>query len=369
MLVYALLSLAAARLPLFSSIAVVSAASPTLNFASSNQFGYPPPTRQRRSHSGKTSLHPWENPPSRRDYHSAVETMNLYVNGDYIGSGSTPRRSGFAQRFCVDLLPSLNVFAVNASTAPANLIHGALVATILVTYSDGTADTLVTDSSWRMAHGSPAGFEQPSFNDTTWAAATVVGTGSTPFGEVIIPANPPVTTLDLAQWVWTNAIPAGGNLPNGSRAFRRTFTPAPGQTPRSANILITADNAYTLYVNGVSIGSGNNWPVAQHYVVNFGTATSEIVLAVLATNIDVTPAGILLEMEVNMQPSGPTNCIAGSIVSSDGGWKSTLGAIPAGFEQPGFDDSTWPLVANEGVYGVGPWGILTIQGASAPITI
>jgi hypothetical protein len=302
---------------------------------------------------------------------SAVETMNLYVNGDYIGSGSTPRRSGFAQRFCVDLLPSLNVFAVNASTAPANLIHGALVATILVTYSDGTADTLVTDSSWLLAHGSPAGFEQPSFNDTTWAAATVVGTGSAPFGEVIIPADPPVPTLDLAQWVWTNVVPAGGNLPGGSRVFRKTFTPAPGQIPRSANILITADNAYTLYVNGVSIGSGSNWPVAQHYVVNFATAPSKIVLAVLATNFDVgpNPAGVLLEMEVNMQPSGPTNCIAGSIVSSDGGWKSTMGDIPALFEQPGFDDSTWPLVANEGVYGVGPWGILTIQPASAPITI
>ncbi|KAJ7870429.1 hypothetical protein B0H13DRAFT_2669833 [Mycena leptocephala] len=354
MLVYALLSLAA---PLFSSIAVVSAASPTLNFGSSKSIWVPTTNASAAVAFRKDFTPPMgKSPVAAEIIISAVETMNLYVNGDYIGSGSTPRRSGFAQRFCVDLLPSLNVFAVNASTAPANLIHGALVATILVTYSDGTADTLVTDSSWLLAHGSPAGFEQPSFNDTTWAAATVVGTGSAPFGEVIIPADPPVPTLDLAQWVWTNVVPAGGNLPGGSRVFRKTFTPAPGQIPRSANILITADNAYTLYVNGVSIGSGSNWP---------------IVLAVLATNFDVgpNPAGVLLEMEVNMQPSGPTNCIAGSIVSSDGGWKSTMGDIPALFEQPGFDDSTWPLVANEGVYGVGPWGTLTIQPASAPITI
>jgi hypothetical protein len=293
--------------------------------------------------------------------------MNLYVNGDYIGSGAFPRRWGYAQRFCVDLLPGLNVFAVNASTADPG--SGGLIATILVTYSDGTSDTLVTDTSWRSTNGSPAGFEQLSFDDNTWPVATIVG-GAALSSSILIPANPPALGLDTALWVWTDESPKGDQKPTETRAFRRTFTPAPGQIPMSANILISADDGYDLYVNGVFIGSGTNWVVAQHYIVNFGTPTSEIILAVRANNIGASAAGVLVAMEVNMKPSGRTNCTAGSLVASDNGWKSTRDIIPTGFEQPNFDDSTWPVVDLEVVYkGPGPWGSLTIAAAAAPITI
>ncbi|KAJ7459616.1 hypothetical protein B0H11DRAFT_2059271, partial [Mycena galericulata] len=290
---------------------------------------------------------------------TAIADMNLYVNGDYIGSLETPQRWGYAQRFCIDLLPGYNVFAVNAST-PDTTLQG-LVATILLTYSDGTTDTLFTESSWRATNGSPAGFEQLSFDDTTWDVATVVSSYKAALATrpVIIPADPPVVTLSSAQWVWANDIPPNGVVPAESRAFRKTFTPAPGQVPMSANIIISADDAYTLYVNGVAIGNGTNWTVAQQYIVNFGNAPSEIVLAVLANN------------QVNMQPSGRANCTAGSIFSSDLSWKSTLDEIPTGFKQPGYDDSTWPAVALEGAYGIQPsaWGSVTIAAASAPITI
>jgi hypothetical protein len=295
------------------------------------------------------------------------DTLNLYVNGDYIGSESPIRRWGFGQRFCVDLLPSFNVFAVNGSVATGK--NAGFIATILLTYSDGTTDTLLTDSSWRVSHGSPAGFEQLSFDDTTWATATVIanyGAAVWP-NNILIPADPPAITLTQAWWMWTDV--GGTTFPAGSRAFRRTFMPAPGQIPMSANIVISADNAYTLYVNGVEIGTGANWRIAQHYVVNFGTPTSEIVLAVLATNSAASAAGVLVEMEVNMQPSGRVGCTAGTIVSTDATWKSTLDGIPAGFEQPDFDDSTWPAIKLEGEYPVAPWNTLTIAAASAPITI
>lgn len=262
---------------------------------------------------------------------TAVTSMNLYVNGDYIGSGSAPGRWGYAQRFCIDLLPSFNVFAVNASTPSATI--GGLIGTILVTYSDGTTDTLLTDSSWRVTTGSPAGFEQLSFDDTAWGVATAKGAfGAEPWGTVLIPSDPPVPSLFAAQWVWTNVVPESGSLPAGSRAFRRIFTPAPGQTPLSANIIVSTDNEYTLYVNGVTVGTGTDFKIAQQYVVEFGTAVSEIVVAVLATNAAVGAAGVLLMMEVNMQPSGRASCTAGSIISSDNAWKSTLDAIPTGFE-------------------------------------
>jgi hypothetical protein len=199
-----------------------------------------------------------------------------------MGSGTPGGRTRFAERFCVDLQPSYNVFAFNASAAGSD---GALIATILLTYTDGTTDTLVSDSSWRVNKGLPAGFEQLSFDDTAWPVATVMGAyGAVPWDTVFIPSDPPVVSFARAVWVWTDVLPASGKVPAGSRAFRRVYTPAPGQVPASATIIITADNAYTLYVNGVTIGSGGSIKAAQRYTVNFSTPTSEVVIAVLATN-------------------------------------------------------------------------------------
>ncbi|KAJ7815307.1 hypothetical protein B0H14DRAFT_3859123 [Mycena olivaceomarginata] len=300
---------------------------------------------------------------------TADSHLTFYVNGEYVGSGTPPNRGRFAQRFCVDLLPSFNVFAATGIT-PAPATDGGLLATILLTYSDFTTSTIVTDSSWRAHAGTPLGFEQLSFDDTAWPVAAVAGSfGDAPWLEVNIPADPPVITFDRAQWIWTDVVPASGTLPAGQRAFRRTFTPAPGQVPMSANIIIAVDNLYTLYVNGVEVGASNGFKVAHHHVVNFAPTTSEIVLAVLATNSAASTAGVLLAMEVNMVPSGRANCTAGAFLLSDAGWVSTKGAIPTGFEQPGFDDSAWPAVVAEANYPAAPWGTNTIAAPSAPVNV
>ncbi|KAF8178856.1 hypothetical protein K438DRAFT_1977712 [Mycena galopus ATCC 62051] len=300
---------------------------------------------------------------------TADTDLTFYVNGEFIGSAPTPDHPRFAQRYCVDLLPSLNVFAATG-ISPSPATDGGLLATILVTYSDFTTDTIITDSSWRAHPGAPLGFEQLSFDDTAWPVATVAGSfGDAPWDEVNIPSDPPVLTFDHAQWIWTDVVPASGTLPAGERAFRRTFTPAPGQIPMSADIIIAADNLFTLYVNGEEIDSNRGFTVANHYIVNFSPTTTEIVLAVNVTNLVASPAGLLLAMEVNMVPSGRANCTAGSFLLTDDGWLSTKGAIPTGWEQPGFNDSAWPPVVTEGAYPTAPWGANTIAAASAPVNV
>ncbi|KAJ7816031.1 hypothetical protein B0H13DRAFT_2380641 [Mycena leptocephala] len=178
--------------------------------------------------------------------------------------------------------------------------------------SAGTTDTLVTDSSWCVYTGLPAGYEQPSFEDTTWAVAKNIGTYRffDPGDAVVTlscPPCPPAIALYYAGWIWTDVVPSSGKVPAGS-------------------ILITADDDYTLYINGVPIGSGSNWQVAQHYTVNFGAGTTEVVFAVLATNVApsaATTAGLIVAAEINMVPTGRTNCTAGSSLVSDALRKST----------------------------------------------
>ncbi|KAJ7358113.1 hypothetical protein DFH08DRAFT_770090 [Mycena albidolilacea] len=295
---------------------------------------------------------------------SVENTLALYVNGEFIGSGTEDGDWVIANRFCVDLLPSFNVFAVNGSVTNGG--RGGLLAAILLTYSDGTTDTLVTDSSWRLHNGLPAGWEQPSFDDTTWAVATSEGPYQN-FAAVFSPQYPSANTLDRANWIWTTS----GNTPAGTtRAFRHTFTPDPNQFPMSASILIAADDEYTLWVNGVVVGTGTTWNIAQDYTVNFSPGTTDIVFVVQATNVRGTTAGMIMSAEISMLPTGRASCTAGSYVKSNAvTWRSTTGAIPAGFEQRNFDDSAWPLVVGKELYGGKVYGTISVAGPSPPVTI
>ncbi|KAF7361157.1 hypothetical protein MSAN_01147500 [Mycena sanguinolenta] len=302
-----------------------------------------------------------QQPQHPRDYFHCLSLPQLLCKRVYIGSGNSesgnePYRPRFARRFCVDLLPSYNVFAVNVSASTNGADEGGLIATILVTYSDNTTDTLVTDSSWRVKSGNPLGFEQPSSDDTAWPVATAVGSyGVGAWDTVLVDFDPRVLDLEFARWIniWTDVVPASGTLPAGSRAFCRTFTPAPGQVPGVVTI-IAADNDYK---------------TAQQYTVNFAFAPTEVVLAVLTTNTAASTAGLIVAMELNMVPSGRVNCTAGVIVMSDNGWKSVKSAIPSRWEQPGFDDSAWPAVATEAEYSAASWGTITIVAPSLPVTV
>ncbi|KAJ7510828.1 hypothetical protein B0H11DRAFT_2402303 [Mycena galericulata] len=296
--------------------------------------------------------------------------LSLYVNGAFLGdpaSTTTPS----AAVFCTDLLPSENVFAVEASTVDGFI--GGLIATIMVTYSDGTTDTIVSDSSWLSFAPAPAGFEQPSFDDTEWLPATTIGSyGEAPWGELLLPQNPPAAFTTDAVWVWMDVIPAGAftAAPPSQRAFRATFPPLPGQALGAGNIIVNAADAYTLYVNGVEVGSGFDQTQAQAYQVIFAPGVEEVLVAVLVTKVSTGDAGVLVSVALNMAPSGRSNCTAGLFYTATAApWKSTTGAIPAGWQLPGFNDSAWPEAVLEGTWPMAPWGTPSLVAVSPPVDV
>jgi hypothetical protein len=73
-----------------------------------------------------------------------------------------------------------------------------------------------------------------------------------------------------AKWIWTSS--AGGTSvpvpPDVTAGFRLDFAAPYGKIPVSANIIIAADNVYTLYINGKEIGQGNHLRVRQNYCVD-----------------------------------------------------------------------------------------------------
>ncbi|KAF9552491.1 hypothetical protein CPC08DRAFT_607616, partial [Agrocybe pediades] len=284
----------------------------------------------------------------------------LYLNGKQIGVGQS---WSVAQAYCVRLAPSCNVFAVNVTNGSNVPNPAGLLAAIQIKYTDGFVETVVTDSSWHVNTNVPAGFQEVGFDDSTWPAATVEANyGASPWGLISTPpsAASPRLSLTDANWIWTNEV-SGGNAPIGNRAFRKTITLPAGQRATSATITLTADNWYTLYVQGKVVGTGFDFRAAQKYVVDILPYSEEVTIAVWALNGNgpTSPAGLIAEVDLTME-----DCECGSVLSlvTDGSWKYNLGT-PVGFEQVGYDDSAWPAAVVEGKYGMQPWGNVVVPTA------
>ncbi|WP_197442454.1 DUF7133 domain-containing protein [Lignipirellula cremea] len=157
-----------------------------------------------------------------------------------------------------------------------------------------------------------------------------------------------------AWWVWNNAGAAQDDPAAEPRYLRRTFElPA---KPSSAELRITADNLYTVYLNGQKIGEDGNWNSVETYQVAEHLRQGTNVLAIAATN-----------------QGGPGGAIAWLRAVADG--KEYLAATdhqtrislaaPDGWTGADFDDSKWAKATLLGHADIGPWNILG-GGSSAP---
>ncbi|KAK0196804.1 lectin [Armillaria mellea] len=253
----------------------------------------------------------------------------LYVNGAEVGSGAS---FSTAQVYTVGLNPeSDNVISVNGTNTAG---PAALIATILVDYADGTTETFVSDASWKtLKSAPPAGFANPSLDDSAWIAAVVQGKeGVSPWGQTTLP---PALDLTQSNWIWTGETDSTGNAPIGHRAFRKTVTSPYGKG--AVYPTLYSDNAYTLYANGQSLGSGTDFTTAQAYSVP------------------------QLDPDQNVFAVAYNDGTSASYVT-DTTWKAST-SLPTGFQLPATDDSTWSDATIVGKYGSAPWGAITVPAA------
>ncbi len=148
------------------------------------------------------------------------------------------------------------------------------------------------------------------------------------------------------QWILFDEGNPLVEAPAATRYFRRTFSP--GRPVDEATLDLTADDAFTVWVNGVKVGSGDTWKRVERFDVRKHIVKGDNVIAVEARN-DGGAAGLIARLAY--VPNGLT---VHALVSDDG-WKASKTAAP-GWEKVGFDDSKWPAAKVLGPFGkVGPW--------------
>ncbi|KAK7437232.1 hypothetical protein VKT23_018674 [Stygiomarasmius scandens] len=304
-------------------------------------------------------------PSTLKVAYAVDDSATLFVNGENI---ATHNLWLTADTFCVSLKPCMNVIAFNASNVGG---PAALLVTAEVTYTDGTTSHIVSDQSWRTSGDSiPDGFEQLSFDDSSWPLA--IAEGAYPnedfanYGTIPI-AGSDALSLAPARWIWTNELTTpGGAVPITPRAFRTSITLPPGQTSASAEVLIVADGAYSLYINGRFVGTGVDFHSAQRFSID-NIQGPQIVVAVYALNGGLlpNPAGLLASFQfTSKDPSSCVDCSSETYLFTSTSWKTTNG-VPSGFEKPGFDDSAWTAAVEEGDVNSGPWAPIAVASTNS----
>jgi hypothetical protein len=300
---------------------------------------------------------------------TADNSYIAYVNGTNVGQGSDYT---VATPFTVtaQLQTGTNTIAIAASNGGTSANAAGLIGKLILNYADGTQTNIQMDATWKTANSLQTNWQLPGFNDSSWTNALVLGTfGISPWGTGV--------TVQTA-------------LP----IFRRQFTVNSGL--QRAVIYICGLGQYELSANGAKVGSTLLAPGWTKY--NKTCLYDTLDLTSYLTNGNNAIGVMLGNGMYNVQASsrytkftgsfGPPKVIAqiylfytngtSQVIASDSSWLATSGPItfssvyggedhdarllPSGWNQAGFNASTWSpaFVTN------GPGGTLRGQSRAAP---
>ena len=161
------------------------------------------------------------------------------------------------------------------------------------------------------------------------------------------------TSVAGTSWIWypePNANPAEKG-PIGVRYFRKTFDIPAGDKITSAELLVTGDNQFEAYVNGMKLGTGSNFKTLSGFDVAQRLKSGRNVVAVSVSNSGdaPNPAGALAILKVTFVTRPALSIVA------DETWKAAT--EPArDWQHVEFDDSKWKPARKLGPVGMGPWG-------------
>ena len=136
------------------------------------------------------------------------------------------------------------------------------------------------------------------------------------------PASSP---LAEARWIWHNEGNPAASAPPGARQFRRVIQL--DRAVASAEVVMTADNAFELFVNGQSAGQGDNFHTLYTMDVMALLRPGSNLLAVAASNGDTkpNPAGLIGALSVRFGDGTGSNTVTdsqwASAESLDGAWQ------------------------------------------------
>ncbi len=162
--------------------------------------------------------------------------------------------------------------------------------------------------------------------------------------------------LSKAKWIWDRARDEKGNMPIGHVNFRREFVIPEGKQIEAAYVLVAADNACEVSVNGIKSGSSSGFHQATPIKITSQLQPGTNVVSLEAENLgdEPNPGGVLGAVYVKFEEGDTLDLV------TDENWRLSLEG-PEGWQTSSFDDQHWQRAHALGPSGSAPWGEVTIQ--------
>lgn len=159
-----------------------------------------------------------------------------------------------------------------------------------------------------------------------------------------------------AQWVWGSWYQPGTNPGNQEECYLRLEFEL-DHPVESAEVSVSADNHFILYINGRRVAHGDNWTVAETHTVGNDLRKGWNVIGIHARN-DSGPAAVLTFGEIRLKDGTRLR------MESSSDWLSHR-QPDADWLNPGADVSLWLPAHEIGPYGTGVWQNVTWTSSSS----
>ena len=173
-------------------------------------------------------------------------------------------------------------------------------------------------------------------------------------------------SLSGANWIWFPEPNADLNraAPAGDRFFRSHLTVPAGAKPKSAVLIVSVDDEYTLFVNGKEAGKmeeKDGWRRPKRYDLAPLLGEGENVIA-LATKNRESAAGVCAKLFLQYADKDP------QVLVTDKQWK--VGNQSAdGWTSAAFNDGAWKAAVEIAPFGKGIWGDIESSDNQKPVPI
>jgi hypothetical protein len=157
------------------------------------------------------------------------------------------------------------------------------------------------------------------------------------------------------DWIWFAEGDPKRDAPVASRYFRRLFDIVDTKSVRRARIALTADDKFTLWINGRQIGSGANWSALSTFDITAVLRKGVNLIAIQAENgqapVTLNPAGLTAALDLEFADGSRQS------LRSDSSWHSSrVGA--SGWNSLSFKAADWSPARVTAAFGAPPWGRL-----------
>ena len=168
--------------------------------------------------------------------------------------------------------------------------------------------------------------------------------------------QPPQTVnWPWGDWIW-HPSETGIRVPV---FFRKKFQIPAGKKISSALARTTADNYFTLTLNGKLIGKGSKWTEVYNFDVKNELQSGANLIAVKAANSLGEVCGLIFSLKISFDDGSE------QVINSDASWKTTNRKISQ-WNQSGYNDKSWGRAHVIGSYGTSEWGRIDPEDTYSP---